>query len=108
MSGRSQSKCETVASKTQEVEKNENSQKNCKHFWSFYEDFKDDEVEIKEEQYSFSIEDLVVEEVTKYRERNTGYIEVNYLDSFHNKNTSVSCYLYLTLLVLYKFQIRCF
>ena len=71
LSGRTLSTSKTVASQTQEVKKNENSPKNFEHFWSFYEDFKDDEVEIKVEQSSFSIEDLVVEEVTKYRERNT-------------------------------------
>ena len=54
-----------------------NSQKELekfRNFWSFYETFEDDEIEIKEELNTFDIEDLVVEEVTKYRERNTWYI----------------------------------
>jgi hypothetical protein len=58
-----QSTSTTVVRPTLDVKKN-------KHFWSFYEDFKDDEVEIKDELGCFSIEDLVVEEITKYRERN--------------------------------------
>jgi hypothetical protein len=70
LSERTESTSTTVVSPTLEVTKNENVSKNFKHFWSFYEDLKDDEVEIKEELSCFSIEDLVVEEVTKYRERN--------------------------------------
>ena len=46
--------------------------KQFRHFWSFYENFKDDEEEddIKQEVTNFAIEDLVVEEVLKYRAMN--------------------------------------
>ena len=71
LSVRTQSTSTTVVSPTLEVKKNENVSKNFEHFWSFYEDFKDDDVEIKEELSCFSMEDLVDEEVKKYRERNT-------------------------------------
>ena len=69
LSVRRQSTSATVVRPTLEVKKNEILSQNSKHFWSFYENFKDDE--IKEELSCFSIEDLVDEEVKKYRERNT-------------------------------------
>ena len=71
LSVRTQSTNATIVSKTLEVKKNENVSKNFETFQSFYEDFKYDEVEIIEELSCFSIEDLVDEEVKKYRERNT-------------------------------------
>ena len=46
--------------------------KQFRHFWSFYENFKDDEEEddINQEFNDFSIDDLVVEDVLKYRAGN--------------------------------------
>eukprot|EP00092_Neocalanus_flemingeri_P000268 GFUD01000288.1.p1 GENE.GFUD01000288.1~~GFUD01000288.1.p1 ORF type:complete len:192 (-),score=60.55 GFUD01000288.1:95-613(-) len=40
-------------------------------FWSFDDAFEDEEIEIKQELNTVSIEDLVVEEVTSWRARNS-------------------------------------
>jgi hypothetical protein len=51
LSVRTQSTNVTIVSQTLEFKKKENLAKTFETFWSFYEDFEDDEVEIKEELF---------------------------------------------------------